>query len=160
MATNWADSRPHRPHIPTETGRLAESANNYKPHEETGAEPGTCHLCDKSAARAQQQKPIRRLDERRSVSYIITARSRTVLPEPGPAARNRRRLRLTFDPISLAWGEYTITLALTRPRVDRPHRWGELIDRMTLGRRLKITTPLPYDFRLAAQVPAQWEDGA
>lgn len=61
---------------------------------------------------------------------------------------------LAFDPITLAFGEYEVTLLVT----PREEGLGGAIQSLVIApQRLKIRTPLPYEFRLAARIEGIWE---
>ena len=62
-------------------------------------------------------------------------------------------LGLKFSPISLAKGDYEVTLVITNEQVRRE---GFALARRRLDGGLRITSPLPYDFRLTCHVPAVW----
>jgi len=69
---------------------------------------------------------------------------------PAPAAT----LRLTFEPVALAQGVYDVTVALVR----RAEGGAETVAQsLSLPEAVEILTPPPYEFRLVAEVPAQWE---
>jgi ABC-type polysaccharide/polyol phosphate transport system ATPase subunit len=83
---------------------------------------------------------------------LIAAQAAVPLAD-SPAA-GRRRLELDFDPIALGQGEYAVTLACV---LGEESDWTESIDYLTIDRALRITTPPPYDFRVVARIPAEWE---
>ncbi len=87
--------------------------------------------------------------------HRVVAQSRTTLEgAKNQGASGPASLSLRYDPISLGNGEYEITLTILRRGAELA---GEVCDRLTLQEKFKIVTPLPLDFRIAAEVEAKWE---
>lgn len=108
-------------------------------------------------------------DDRRAVARSVSR----LTPGPGAADAARTwRARLTFDPIRLAFGEYRAQLTLCRAGCASGVSGDSakfahiepaaaldaaaILDTREAAGVLRITTPLPYDFRLIAEVDAEW----